>query len=104
MPDFSLLFYLLLAFGALSLLGYLANRFPWFGLLGGTGFLITAVHFWQRTSARDFRTDGSAAGAFLMVMFGLFEIVLVIIGVGLIGALSSVRAQGGAAELSAQLR
>ncbi len=86
MHELLLLFYLLVALVVLSALGYLANRFPWFGVLSGTGVLIAAVHFWQRTSANDFRTEGSAAGLFLMAMFGMFEIVLVGIGISLIGA------------------
>jgi hypothetical protein len=74
-----------LALAVLTLLGYLAKRFPWFGLFVGSGIVATAVYLWQRTSMRDFRSDGSAAGAVLMVFFGLFEIVLVSIGIGLIG-------------------
>jgi hypothetical protein len=86
MHEFLLLFYLVLALGVLSVLGYLANRFPWFGLLSGAGCLIVAMHLWQRTSANDFRTEGSAAGLVLMAMFGIFEIALVGIGISLIGA------------------
>ena len=86
MHELLLLFYLVVALIVLSVLGYLANRFPWFGLLSGAGCLMAAVHFWQRTSASDFRSEGSAAGLVLMAMFGIFELLLVGIGISLIGA------------------
>lgn len=84
MSEFLFLLSLGLALAVLTLLGYLAKRFPWFGLLAGSGVIAAAIYFWQNTSARDFRSDGSAAGAIMMVFFGLFEIVLVSIGIGLI--------------------
>lgn len=84
MSEFLFLLSLGLALAVLALLGYLAKRYPWFGLLAGSGVMAAAVYFWRNTSARDFRSDGSAAGAVMMVFFGLFEIVLVSIGIGLI--------------------
>lgn len=75
---------LLLVIVALTVLAYLAKRLPWFGILSGLGLIVTAIHYWQNTSAKDFRTEGSAAGGLLMIFFGLFEILLVSAGVSLI--------------------
>ena len=75
---------LLLVIVALAVLVYLAKRLPWLGILSGMGLIAMAIHYWQNTSARDFRTEGSAAGGLLMIFFGLFEILLVSAGVSLI--------------------
>lgn len=78
----SLLFWLLvlLALGAVAALGHFARRHAWVGLLSGAGLIGLAIHFWQNTSSSNFRSDGSPAGAVLGVMFLLFELLLVIIG------------------------
>ena len=84
MSNFPFPLTLLITIIALTVLVYLAKRLPWFGILAGLGLVSTAVHYWQNTAAKDFRTDGSAAGGFLMIFFGLFEVLLVVAGVSLI--------------------
>jgi len=70
----------LLALGGMALLGHLARRHPWIGVVTGVCLLGLTVHFWRSTGPGSFRSDGSPAGAVLFVIFLSFELLLAIIG------------------------
>lgn len=83
---------MLLAIGAVVLLAYLSRRYPPIGILAGLAFLGAVVYVWRSVSSESFRSDGSPAGAIIVVLFLIFELMLAIFGLWfIIRALTSGR-------------
>lgn len=75
-------------------LKYLIENFPLAGLLLGLGLSTLPYFLWIKSSALDFRSDGSAAGAFAYLINGMAGLLAFVLGIGVVFACIQMLRQG----------
>lgn len=67
--------------GSSLVLGYIAKRLPWLGIVLGLGLAAVPVLLWRMFDVDHFRTDGSPGGLVLLIAY---------VGLGLVGGLAGL--------------
>jgi hypothetical protein len=75
-------------------LKYLIENFPLGGLLLGLGLCTVPYFLWIKSSANDFRSDGSAAGGVAYLIYGIAGLLAFGIGIGVVFASIKTLRQG----------